>query len=42
MLKKIKDKIKHMYAYGVIFALKYYIYGKNKLFFKKNKLVEKK
>ena len=31
-----------MYTYGIIFALKYNIYGKNKLFLKKNKLVAKK
>ncbi|MBE5060210.1 hypothetical protein INF25_05335 [Megamonas funiformis] len=42
MLKKIKDKIKHMYTYGIIFALKYNIYAKKKLFLKKNKLVAKK
>lgn len=42
MLKKIKNKIKHMYTYGIIFALKYNIYGKNKLFLKKNKLIAKK
>lgn len=42
VLKKIKDKIKHMYNYGIIFSCKYYFYSKKKLFFIANKLVEKK
>lgn len=41
MLKKIKDKIKYMQSYGIMFSVKYIIYGKSKFFLKKNKLVEK-
>lgn len=42
MLKKIKNKFKSMYNYGIIFSLRYIIYSRKGLIFERNKLVEKK
>lgn len=42
MIERIKNKIKYICNYGIIFSLKYTIYGRKNLFLKKNKLVEKK
>lgn len=42
IFKRIKNKIKYICNYGIIFSLKYTIYSRKNLFFEKNKLVEEK
>lgn len=35
MIERIKNKIKYICNYGIIFSLKYTIYGRKNLFLKK-------